>query len=528
MLRGSGRPVAGVRPRKFSVRLLATAIAVSAATLVLAADGIRAAGEVRTISIYNIHTKETLTVTFKRDGVYDQDGLDKINHMWRDWRVDEEIKIDPKLIDLLWELHTQLDAEGPIHLISGHRSERTNDMLRRTRGGQAKKSLHIAGKAADVFFPGVPLERLRNAALVRERGGVGYYPRSGVPFVHIDTGRVRHWPYIPETELASIMRNRGNDTAPETSEGETTVAAAVFDTPAPRPRAKPLTVAEAPHEPVELALAGESALAPSRPGGSNAGAIITTTGRDWGQSWLLPTRSRDLEPDTAPAGRTGAARVIVASADTPGAPKSDAPLSAMAAAGYAAPVVDDRRDRLSGLIGNSPDDLPRLLAEAELLQGEAAGESSETGQPIDLRPAVLIHSRAELPSPRYEQLPAPVMTASLGPAAVGEPLASYRPTRAPTSVLGGTLLMAPSSQPRPVLKSGPALFASLLTRPTSSHTYTFAGRGAVDLAAISTFASPGNATSWRVSRDRSSDGAGDVAGELVAFAERAFGWIFGN
>jgi uncharacterized protein YcbK (DUF882 family) len=33
--------------------------------------------------------------------------------------------------------------------------------------------------------------QLRDAALVLNRGGVGYYPSSD--FVHIDTGRVRHW-----------------------------------------------------------------------------------------------------------------------------------------------------------------------------------------------------------------------------------------------------------------------------------------------------------------------------------------------
>ncbi len=45
-----------------------------------------ALGETRTLSIYNIHTKETLTVTFKRDGKYDQEALKKLNTFMRDWR----------------------------------------------------------------------------------------------------------------------------------------------------------------------------------------------------------------------------------------------------------------------------------------------------------------------------------------------------------------------------------------------------------------------------------------------------------
>jgi uncharacterized protein YcbK (DUF882 family) len=64
-------------------------------------------------------------------------------------------------------------------------------MLRRTRGGQAKNSLHLRGKAVDVRLPGVPLARLRDAGLALGRGGVGYYPSSD--FVHLDTGPARRW-----------------------------------------------------------------------------------------------------------------------------------------------------------------------------------------------------------------------------------------------------------------------------------------------------------------------------------------------
>src|SRR5690606_6803954 len=66
---------------------------------------------------------------------------------------------------------------------------------------------HILGKAADVHFPDVPVRRLRYSALVRERGGVGYYPTSAIPFVHIDTDRVRAWPRLPRQELALLFPN---------------------------------------------------------------------------------------------------------------------------------------------------------------------------------------------------------------------------------------------------------------------------------------------------------------------------------
>jgi hypothetical protein len=61
------------------------------------------------------------------------------------------------------------------------------------------------GKAIDFYIPGVPLDQLRAAGLRAQRGGVGYYPSSGAPFVHLDTGNVRHWPRMPEAQLATVL-----------------------------------------------------------------------------------------------------------------------------------------------------------------------------------------------------------------------------------------------------------------------------------------------------------------------------------
>lgn len=166
-----------------------------------------ASGQARSISFYNIHNKETTTVLFKKDGQYIQTALDKINWAMRDWRKDEQTKMDPALIDLLWEIHAELGSREPIHIISAFRSRGTNDMLRKTVGGQASESRHILGRAADVHFPDVPLKNLRYSALIRERGGVGYYPTSAIPFVHVDTDRVRHWPRLPRYELALLFPN---------------------------------------------------------------------------------------------------------------------------------------------------------------------------------------------------------------------------------------------------------------------------------------------------------------------------------
>jgi uncharacterized protein YcbK (DUF882 family) len=167
--------------------------------------GATATGDTRTLTIYNIHTKETITVTYKRDGKYDETALARLNTFMRDWRANKETKMDPELIDHIWTLHKELGSQVPVHLICGYRTASTNETLRRHGGGQAKRSQHILGKAADITFPDVPVKVLRNSALVWEWGGVGYYPTSGVPFVHVDTGRVRMWPRIPRLELAALF-----------------------------------------------------------------------------------------------------------------------------------------------------------------------------------------------------------------------------------------------------------------------------------------------------------------------------------
>ena len=177
-----------------------------AAIVGLSADGITASSSSdRTISFFHIHTQERLTITYKKAGRYDPDALKQINWIMRDWRKNQTIAIDPATIDLAWEMHEELGSREPINIICGYRSRDTNELLRKTVGGQASQSQHITGKAIDIAFPDVPLKRMRYSALIRERGGVGYYPTSGIPFVHVDTARVRSWPRLPRYELALVF-----------------------------------------------------------------------------------------------------------------------------------------------------------------------------------------------------------------------------------------------------------------------------------------------------------------------------------
>jgi len=165
--------------------------------------------QTRKLKIYFVHTGERSTIAYKRNGKYLKAGLRKINYALRDWRRNEPTKMDPNLLDLIWEIYRQSGSKAYINVVSAYRSPATNNMLRRRSRGVAKKSQHTLGKAIDFFLPDVKLSKLRKIGLIEQLGGVGYYPRSGSPFIHIDTGRVRHWPRMTRRELVRVFP-RGN------------------------------------------------------------------------------------------------------------------------------------------------------------------------------------------------------------------------------------------------------------------------------------------------------------------------------
>jgi uncharacterized protein YcbK (DUF882 family) len=189
-------PKAGYQIGLTSLLLLAGAGSVHDAT---------ALNETRTLSFHHTHSDEDLTVTFKRDGRYDEEALKQLNHYLRDWRSQDQTTMDRHLFDILWEVYRDVDGKKPIQIISSYRSPATNAMLRRRSSGVARFSQHMLGHAMDFYIPDVPLEQIRYAGLRLQRGGVGFYPTSGSPFVHLDTGSIRHWPRMNHDQLAKVF-----------------------------------------------------------------------------------------------------------------------------------------------------------------------------------------------------------------------------------------------------------------------------------------------------------------------------------
>ncbi|MCJ2106545.1 DUF882 domain-containing protein [Methylobacterium sp. E-041] len=162
-------------------------------------------GDTRSLTIFHTHTKESATITFKRDGRYDRAALEQLNWLLRDWRIDEPTKMDPRLFDTVWEAYRQVGASEPIHVVSAYRSPGTNAMLRRRSKAVAEYSQHMLGKAMDFYLPGVSIDDIRAVGLQMQRGGVGWYPHAGSPFVHLDVGSVRMWPRMSHDQLARLF-----------------------------------------------------------------------------------------------------------------------------------------------------------------------------------------------------------------------------------------------------------------------------------------------------------------------------------
>jgi uncharacterized protein YcbK (DUF882 family) len=177
--------------RRRLIKLGSGFLMVGASPMVLSAT-VQSASNARELLMDHTHTHEQLDVIYAVGSRYVPQALNHLQHFLRDHYSGDIGPMDPALYDLMHRVRSSLKVRAPFQIISAYRSPATNQRLReRGGGGVARHSLHMQGQAIDLRIPGVPLNELRDAAMALSAGGVGYYP--GSQFVHIDTGRVRHW-----------------------------------------------------------------------------------------------------------------------------------------------------------------------------------------------------------------------------------------------------------------------------------------------------------------------------------------------
>src|ERR1700690_1340554 len=103
----------------------------------LAIDGSAAAGP-RSLRFVHTHTGESLTTAYFDGSAYDAASLGDVNHLLRDFRTGESHRMDPQLLDILYDLQVLADREATFEVICGYRSPATNAMLHRLSSGVAE------------------------------------------------------------------------------------------------------------------------------------------------------------------------------------------------------------------------------------------------------------------------------------------------------------------------------------------------------------------------------------------------------
>jgi uncharacterized protein YcbK (DUF882 family) len=184
-----------IRRRMF----LAAAAALLAPGGVLAAPAVAPIGA-RRLSLVNVHTGETFSGPYRDDDGPIAEAMADLSLFLRDHRAARATAMDLAVIDFLYDVMREAGVERAT-VLSGYRTRETNAMLAATQFGVADLSQHIFGRAIDVRFD-QNLERAASAARAMNRGGVGWYPRSG--FIHLDSGTPRSWSF-EDADLTRLL-----------------------------------------------------------------------------------------------------------------------------------------------------------------------------------------------------------------------------------------------------------------------------------------------------------------------------------
>ena len=173
-------------------RLAVTGAAVALSPSALASVALAAQPKSRRLFFEHTHTGKSLDIVYAVGDRYVPESLARLNAFLCDHYSGRVGRMDPRLFDLLHRLRQSLGGKQPIQVVSAFRTAATNQELRsKSRGGVAKKSLHMEGKAIDIRLDGISTRQIRECAVEMKCGGVGYYAKSD--FVHLDTGRYRTW-----------------------------------------------------------------------------------------------------------------------------------------------------------------------------------------------------------------------------------------------------------------------------------------------------------------------------------------------
>ena len=151
-------------------------------------DARASAGPVPTwATLFNVHTGEAIALSA------DDPSTASFDHVLRDRTTGTVAPLDSRLLELLRQV-ARRHAGARIELVSGYRSPKLNEMLRKKGHHVASHSQHTLGHALDFRVVGLsPRELAAEISGLGWEGGLGRYNQPSDAFVHADVGCKRAW-----------------------------------------------------------------------------------------------------------------------------------------------------------------------------------------------------------------------------------------------------------------------------------------------------------------------------------------------
>jgi uncharacterized protein YcbK (DUF882 family) len=145
-------------------------------------------GPVTTLTtLVHLHTDERLPLSTTEPTV------DELSTFVEDRAMQSRVPVDPCLLVALRALATKHPG-AEIDVVSGHRSAKRNEMMRKKGHHVASHSQHTLGKALDLRVEGLsPAAIAKELEALRWNGGLGRYDGKHDRFVHVDCGPKRRW-----------------------------------------------------------------------------------------------------------------------------------------------------------------------------------------------------------------------------------------------------------------------------------------------------------------------------------------------
>lgn len=138
-------------------------------------------------TVLNLHTGEAAPLSDT------EPSIDRFSDLLADKALRGRVDVAPPLLDVLRAL-VRIRAPSRVDIVSGYRSPKRNEMMRKKGRNVASHSQHTRGQAVDFRVEGMSVgDMVRALEAMKWSGGLGRYDARHDRFVHVDVGPNRRW-----------------------------------------------------------------------------------------------------------------------------------------------------------------------------------------------------------------------------------------------------------------------------------------------------------------------------------------------